>query len=354
VLHKLKRAVARAVLDSRQVACNLNRWSVIKRLAVGVLYLLTYSHSVWAENSEVDFNKITLPTDLVAAISEVEDDIAISNPIQNSPVTTTTQKIETSSLETTTSTAVPVASALAVSETEFVAATTTSSADTESGSESAQQGVAESVSAGTEALDANSLTSAPATIDQVEKVIVDQPAQEQVVKFNTEIPAADPESIEPISTLVATADSTDQATASGDIPAAELVPSKTTEQLTQQQDERINEDEIILTWATAWSNNDVEQYLSFYSNDFEPDDPSLDRSRWEQMRRERLQNKNIQIIVSNAEVYRVDNEITEVRFTQRYTSKSYRDRVIKSIEMKETPSGWKFISERTIEKLPFE
>lgn len=348
-MHKLKRAVAQAVLDSGKVACNLKRWSVINRPAMGVLFLLAYSYSAWAENSEVDFNRITLPTDLVAAISEVEDGIAISNPIQNSQATTTTQEIENSSSETTTSTTESAVSPIAVSETELIAATTTTSAVTESGLESAQQGVAESVSAGTEALDANSPTSASAMIDRVEKATVSEPKQSQVVKFNTSIPAAEPES-----TLVATADSTDQATASDDIPAAEIVPAKNAEQLTQKQDERINEDEIILTWATAWSNNDVEQYLSFYSNDFVPEDPSLDRSRWEQMRRKRLKNKDIRIIVSNAEVYRTDNEITEVRFTQRYTSKSYRDRVIKSIEMKETPSGWKFISERTVEKLPFE
>lgn len=353
-MHKLKRAIAQALLDSGQVACNLNRRSVVKRLAMGVLFLVACSDSAWAENSEVDFNKITLPTDLVAAISEVEDDIAISSPIQSSQVTTTTREIDTPSSETTLTTTESVVSAIAVSETELNAATSTISAVTVSGSEGAQQGVEEPALVGTEALDASSQTPAPEMIDQVEEATVSQPKQGQAVKFNTDIPAAEPEPITPAATLVATADSSEQTTAGNDNPAKEIVPAKTAEQLTQEQDERVNEDEIILTWATAWSNNDVEQYLSFYSEDFVPNDPSLDRSRWEQLRRKRLQNKDIRIVVSNAEVYRADNEITEVRFTQRYTSKGYRDRVIKSIEMKETPNGWKFISERTIEELPFE
>ena len=71
------------------------------------------------------------------------------------------------------------------------------------------------------------------------------------------------------------------------------------------------------------------------------------------MRRERLQNQDIRIIVSNAEIHSIAAGRVEVHFTQRYTSRSYKDRVIKAIEMVETASGWKFLSERTLEELPF-
>lgn len=124
--------------------------------------------------------------------------------------------------------------------------------------------------------------------------------------------------------------------------------------VTPEQEVSINEDEIIIAWATAWSNNQTEDYLAFYADTFQPADQNLSRDAWEKLRRKRLQNKNIRIIVSNAEVYRVQGDIVEVRFTQRYTSSSYKDRVIKSIEMTETEKGWQFLSERTIEELPFE
>lgn len=119
------------------------------------------------------------------------------------------------------------------------------------------------------------------------------------------------------------------------------------------QQEAIDEDAIIAEWAAAWSNNDVEAYLDYYADDFVPADPAMDRKSWEQLRRRRLQNKNIHIIVSNAEQHRAGPKQVEVRFTQRYTSASYRDRIIKAIEMKHTDHGWKFISERTVEELPF-
>lgn len=124
--------------------------------------------------------------------------------------------------------------------------------------------------------------------------------------------------------------------------------------VTPEQESAINEDEIIIAWATAWSNNQTEEYLAFYADEFSPANKALTRSSWEQQRRKRLQNKDIRIIVSNAEVFRVTGDITEVRFTQRYTSKSYRDRVIKSIEMTKTEKGWQFLSEKTLKNLPFE
>ncbi len=356
-VEKLKRGIAQAVSESGRVDFSLSRQSMITRLAMG--FLIVTAHSAWAENSAVDFNRITLPTDLVAAISDVEDDISI--PIQGSRPMATAEEIEAPSSESDTigsETTLPVAdttaSVSAAPETGAISAISSTSPAIDINSEDPQLVAGTSISSSMEAPAADSVTPSPESIEQVKKVIQDQPTQEQLVNFNTEIPDIEAEPTKPVATLVATADSADKATTGNEITAAEIVPAETAEQLTQKQDERINEDEIILTWATAWSNNDVEKYLSFYSDDFVPDDPSLNRSSWELLRRERLQNKDIRIIVSNAEVYRADNEITEVRFTQRYTSKSYRDRVIKSIEMKETPGGWKFISERTVETLPFE
>ena len=123
--------------------------------------------------------------------------------------------------------------------------------------------------------------------------------------------------------------------------------------VTSAQNQNINEDEIILNWAIAWSSGNIEAYLDFYHSSFTPSKENVTREQWEKQRRKRLTNKQIRIIVSNAEVYKVQDKITEVRFTQRYTSTSYKDKIIKAIEMIETPAGWKFISERTVKTLPF-
>ena len=296
-----------------------------------------------AEQSEINFSLITLPTDLVATVSIVED--GISNSLQLPSPPAPTESINTPLPDTNQQSLVePISEVASTSDTEV---------------EPITQDVQLLSSAAVSAESESSLgTTAASAIESVEQETGSNDTQQQSgqgVEVNTDIPATDPEVTEPVPSVVAAADPTPQSQQEDDATDKSIAPVTTEEQLAaEQQGISINEDEIILAWATAWSNNDVEQYLSFYSDDFVPDDPALDRAAWEQLRRKRLQNKNIRIIVSNAEVHRSDDQVTEVRFTQRYTSQNYRDRVIKSIEMQATQDGWKFLSERTVELLPFE
>ncbi|MGI9319406.1 MAG: L,D-transpeptidase Cds6 family protein [bacterium] len=363
-MEKLKRCIVQAGMVSGQVDYNLLRRSVIKGLAIATL---TVGPQIgWAEKPEIDLNLITLPTDLVAAISVVEDDIAISDLLQSSRPSSANEQVEVSSTsesnESSTAAAEAIAESSNIVDTEVAVIETdlkvevplvTSVPESESGE--IQIVTEKPVSAGTGV--SFEVATAPDSDTESEAISPTSTpsAAQQIAEFNTKIPALKLPATEQATKLI-TASAPDQAPLESDDTAVEkLAPAETVEQLvTEQQDAHINEDEIILAWATAWSNNNVEEYLSFYSEDFSPDDPSIDRASWEQLRRERLQNKDIRIIVSNAEVYRADTQITEVRFTQRYTSKGYRDRVIKSIEMVETPAGWKFLSERTIETLAFE
>ena len=331
--------------ESAKVKRNRMWRSFLKRLAMVPLVLVT--GNAGAEQTEFDFNLITLPTDLVATVSIVEDGISSSARLPTLPV----------SAEETPKTLVDSDELSADAKTSEVASTTIFESEPEVDS--------------TKLLSSATMSTKPeASLAEATKPAGDSTGQEpesgntqlqsgQNADSITDIPTIEPELEQPTDSLVAAADPEAQSQSNEVDALTEIAPTTTEQQLvTQQQDARqnaqINEDEIILAWATAWSNNDVEQYLSFYSDDFIPDDSTLNRKTWEQLRRKRLQNKNIRIIVSNAEVHQADGQITEVRFTQRYTSQNYRDRVIKSIEMKETPEGWKFLSERTIKSLPFE
>ncbi len=157
-------------------------------------------------------------------------------------------------------------------------------------------------------------------------------------------------------TVVATTESpdSDQIAMAGPVTGIPAVISAApSEPVSTLDEESINEDEVILGWATAWSDNDTENYLSYYADGFVPAEPGQSREEWERIRRDRLQNEDIRIIVSNAGIHAINDGVVEVRFTQRYTSRSYKDRVIKSIKMVETDDGWKFLSEEVVEELPF-
>ena len=352
LLARLERRLVQGA-ESAKVKFNRMWRSFIKRLAMVPLVLLT--SNVGAEQTVFDFNLITLPTDLIATVSIVEDGITSSARLPSLPASA--EEITQPVLETGEPTADEVDPELA------------SVAKSEAEPEVDNTQLLSAATMATESDTSITVTAEPAS-DSTEKEpeTADSQLQSgQNADSNTDLPAVEPEIEQPTPSLVAAADPEAHSQQDEDDTLSEIAPATTEQQTVIQQQEalldagldtqpetKINEDEIILAWATAWSNNDVEQYLSFYSDEFTPDDPTLDRAAWEQLRRKRLQNKNIRIIVSNAEVHQADGKITEVRFTQRYTSQNYRDRVIKSIEMKQTPEGWKFLSERTIETLPFE
>jgi len=346
--------------------------STARRIA-GVAIVLAVT-TARAENPVLDFNLITLPTDLIAAVSNVEDDIAISSLLQSAASQSEIGQSASEQLSIPAPSTAPSAVTDQQSVSDQIASSGTIN-EVEPQSESGVQTVAEEALEAVETEDHSTpeiIVTRPVTAGTevtFDVAAISEPATKAVADDTSSAPTTEPIGIteitppeiseaasdEPTTAQVAAVVPNQQAQTIDGPEVENGTSAKTVNQLvTEQQDALINEDEIILAWATAWSTNDIERYLSFYSEDFIPDDASQDRVSWEQLRRERLRNKNIRIIVSNAEVYRVDNEITEVRFTQRYTSKSYRDRVIKSIAMMQTPGGWKFLSERSIESLPFE
>lgn len=380
-----------------------------------------------ADKAMIDYDLITLPTDLVATVVIVEDDIStvaefatITPTVLTQPVSDTAEvnteidpaqpEIQTEVAATLTSPAkTPTADILTPESTAQVDIAAALDSQSTPQAEPEEPDVSIAVSKPVQGgMEANiKLTATPASASESAEtstepgpVVEVQPLVVESASVSTDSNAiegpaktAEPKTTEPETTSVATSAlvaatetvepevKKDETTANMPVPVENVAvpdqpqqevatisnqtetdgvsesiaqePTSAAQQVTEEQEQKINEDEIILGWATAWSNNDVEQYLSFYARDFKPSDPALDRESWEQLRRKRLKNQQIKIIVSNAEIYRADSNTAEIRFTQRYTSKGYRDRVIKSIEMIETAEGWKFLSERTLEELPF-
>jgi hypothetical protein len=98
-------------------------------------------------------------------------------------------------------------------------------------------------------------------------------------------------------------------------------------------------------WAEAWSAQDVEGYLSFYSESFQPA-YGMSRSRWEAQRRERLRAPAfVEVDLSSIGV-RIDGpDRAAVLFVQSYRSNTFEDVVSKSLELALEGGEWRIVEE---------
>ena len=99
-------------------------------------------------------------------------------------------------------------------------------------------------------------------------------------------------------------------------------------------------------WLKAWEHQDVNTYLSFYSNKFKT--PKDSRAKWSNARHRALKaNKNLSIQVSNIQTSQNKN-IIELNFIQRFNSKKYSDVGIKELVWIKTGGDWKILKETWI------
>ncbi|MEE4253466.1 MAG: tetratricopeptide repeat protein [Desulfuromusa sp.] len=101
-------------------------------------------------------------------------------------------------------------------------------------------------------------------------------------------------------------------------------------------------------WAQAWSNQDVDAYLSFYGEQFVP---AAGRSRadWEALRRSRLlAPKEIQVKLDDFQINPLENGRQRVEVIQSYTSNLLSDRFKKSFDLQQTETGWEILQERSL------
>ena len=130
------------------------------------------------------------------------------------------------------------------------------------------------------------------------------------------------------------ATTTPQSSPGAPITASDIVTAGIRSE-TQQVTDMIN------AWAQAWSDQDVERYLSFYAPDFRPPQ-NLSRAVWEQQRRERVTNPRfIRVALSDMDVRIIDETTARARFVQEYQSDSFNNQVIKTFQLKKRSGAWK-------------
>lgn len=109
--------------------------------------------------------------------------------------------------------------------------------------------------------------------------------------------------------------------------------------------------ELVDAWADAWSNQDVERYLTFYARDFLPTN-GTSRDQWSAQRRQRIEApESIEVRIEAAEVDLLNPERAEVTFVQLYRSDRFSDRVRKVLVLVREVGGWKITAETVLEAL---
>ncbi len=104
--------------------------------------------------------------------------------------------------------------------------------------------------------------------------------------------------------------------------------------------------DLARTWARAWSEQRVDDYLRLYATDFRPAD-ELSRGEWEEQRRTRiLKPRQIDVELSAIEAVAIGTERAQVSFDQSYRSDAYRDKVRKTLERVREGGAWKILAER--------
>ena len=108
--------------------------------------------------------------------------------------------------------------------------------------------------------------------------------------------------------------------------------------------------EILATvnaWASAWSSQNVNGYLSFYANDFHtPNGES--RTAWANVRKERIAApKSIHVDIRNATVKFNDSDHVTVRFRQFYRANHLKASGNKTLLMVKSGGKWLIQEERT-------
>lgn len=100
-------------------------------------------------------------------------------------------------------------------------------------------------------------------------------------------------------------------------------------------------------WAAAWSDQRVDDYLSFYAPGFQPPD-GLTRAEWEAQRRRRLSApRYIRVTISDMSAEAGDAGTVTARFRQEYESDTFADSVTKLLTLTQVNGNWVLLAERS-------
>ena len=106
--------------------------------------------------------------------------------------------------------------------------------------------------------------------------------------------------------------------------------------------------DLVGSWADAWSEGRIEDYLSCYSADFAPGN-GLSRRQWQAGRVERLSSpQHIRVSITALELEVLAADRLRAVFFQNYRSDRFEDTVRKQLELGLENGNWRILEERVI------
>jgi len=106
----------------------------------------------------------------------------------------------------------------------------------------------------------------------------------------------------------------------------------------------------IVSWAQAWSEKDLDAYISYYSTQHKLNFPT--HEEWIEHRKQRILRPGfIKIGVSDIQIRAQTKNLAIIDFQQSFDSLDYSDRVIKRLGLSRIDSQWKITDERVLSVL---
>lgn len=124
---------------------------------------------------------------------------------------------------------------------------------------------------------------------------------------------------------------------------------------TEQSDSKKDSEETTVAitknlnlWAIDWSSQNVEAYLSHYSENF-VSDKGLKINAWREYRASRVTRPEwIDVDISNIELLSISDNRAVAEFSQNYNASNYKELSKKRIEFEKNGTAWKIIKEENI------
>lgn len=104
----------------------------------------------------------------------------------------------------------------------------------------------------------------------------------------------------------------------------------------------------VQAWAEAWVSKNMNAYMAFYSDSsFVPED-ALTRSAWKKQRARVLSIAGtIRLTLTKVKIVMLDPNHLQVTFMQAYWSKTYQDKVRKTLLLQLEEGAWKIVREQS-------
>ena len=107
---------------------------------------------------------------------------------------------------------------------------------------------------------------------------------------------------------------------------------------------------LVLDWAKAWSQKNVEGYIDFYSTDFTQGLSS--HPAWIEHRQKRINRAQDLIIdINDIQIRAITENRAIIEFKQLYQSRTFSDHVVKQLRLSLIDSEWKITDEQVLSVL---